>query len=607
MGTSPASIFQTILGGIQGGQQLKQGQQSLDIRKQQEQLEEQREERQQHIADAEFHQHLVELGAQPIINGMVKENQDLPSLTSQLLAGTPGAGVAAQPVTASGGVPIVRKANPEATVKWKDAAGGDVAYELPSVGSQAWRHMMAMRQQAQSQGAGMNAEAEALGRSRGEAAGAPLVAKAQQQTQMEARKTALQAEGGGIPVSDADADALGYPRGTKVLRAEIPGLRSEAEKIRQGNLKDVGPGHQLLDVSQPAGGAAPGGAPAGPGAAPAGPRVVANNPPLATTDFGKYYLPAIAKKLGKTVPDPTGPAKPTDMDAMEIGKALQEFGTDKKNPELLQQALALGNMHMAMMRQQLGGGPQVEIKPDSQEDRVADQLSTGKLTYKQFNQLYSSRFNAAKKQAIYDAASQKNPNFSPAAFEMGYKFAENPKTQAQLAALNNVIKGIPDLLKFSDQAKRTGVTAINKFVIPGGIALGGKSYSNLHTAQMAFGDELSGALGFGGASDMKTKLGLDMTNPALSPENFRSNIEDVIQPFVNRKRQAILDQMGQMGLPGSGNPAAIAAAEETKKAATPAGPAAPQLKAGQTVTIKGKKVTISVVHPNGTFDVEEDK
>lgn len=554
MGTSPASIFQTILGGIQGGQQLKQGQQSLDIRKQQEQLEEQREERQQHIADAEFHQHMVELGAQPIINGMVKENQDLPSLTSQLLAGTPGAGVAAQPVTASGGVPIVRKANPEATVKWKDAAGGDVAYELPSVGSQAWRHMMAIRQQTQSQGAGMAAQATEQGRLAGEAAGAPAVEMAKSRGQLAVRQAALRAEDGGIPVSDADADALGYPRGTKVLRAEIPGLRSEAEKIRQGNLKDVAPGHQLLDVSQ----TAPGGAAAAPGAPAAGPRVVASGgPPLATDDFGKYYLPAYAKRLGKT---------PDKLEPDETVKAFQDFAKDKKDPQMLDLAKQLTQLHIDTQRQQLASKGDFEVKPGTQEDRVAAQLAYGKLTFPAFNSLYSSRFNSAKKQAIFDKATEKNPNFSQAAFQMGQKFSENKQTQAQLASLENVMQAIPDLLKFSDAAKRTGVTAINKFVIPGGVAVGGKTYSNLHTAQLAAGDELSGALGFGSATDMKLKTGLDMINPSLSPENFRSNLEDVIEPFIQRKRGTLLQEMGPMGQPGM-SPAADAQAAAEKRIA----------------------------------------
>ncbi len=85
----------------------------------------------------------------------------------------------------------------------------------------------------------------------------------------------------------------------------------------------------------------------------------------------------------------------------------------------------------------------------------------------------------------------------------------------------------------------------------GGVALGGKRYSNFMTARTAFADELSGALGYGSASDMSREMGFDMTNANLSPENFRSAIEEIVVPFVNRKKSSILGPMGPYGV---GNP-----------------------------------------------------
>jgi hypothetical protein len=115
--------------------------------------------------------------------------------------------------------------------------------------------------------------------------------------------------------------------------------------------------------------------------------------------------------------------------------------------------------------------------------------------------------------SFYDKAREINPNFSPAAFEMGYKFASSPKVKAQMASLRNVLSGVDDLLKVSDEASRTGVPLINQIVLPAGRALGGKRYSNFHTAQIAFADELSGALGYGSATDMSREMGFDMTDP----------------------------------------------------------------------------------------------
>ena len=196
-----------------------------------------------------------------------------------------------------------------------------------------------------------------------------------------------------------------------------------------------------------------------------------------------------------------------------------------------------------------------EIKPGSAEYRVAQDLGYGKLRFNQFISLYPRMAGGGMKQAIYQLAGQLNPNFNPSAFEMGYALAANPKAQQQLAALDNVMQAVPDLLKLSDEAKRTGVTAMNGLVRKGGFALGGKTYSNFNTAITAFADELSGALGFGSATDMSREMGLKMTDGNLSPDNFRSSIQDVVAPFIGRKRDTMLKQMGVYGQPGM-NPAA---------------------------------------------------
>lgn len=190
------------------------------------------------------------------------------------------------------------------------------------------------------------------------------------------------------------------------------------------------------------------------------------------------------------------------------------------------------------------------INPGTREYRIAQDLAYGKLTMQQFRSLSAYSRDTNKKMDIYDKASELNPNFNPAAFEMGYALAKNPKVQQQLASMDNVKSGMSDLLKFSDQASRSGVTVLNKLIVPGGVAIGDKKYSNFHTAQIAFADELSGALGFGSATDMSRQMGVDMTNPNLSPEAFRSAVEEVVGPFVERKRKSLLDQMGIYGQSG---------------------------------------------------------
>jgi hypothetical protein len=199
--------------------------------------------------------------------------------------------------------------------------------------------------------------------------------------------------------------------------------------------------------------------------------------------------------------------------------------------------------------------PAIDIQPGSKEYKVAEDLAFGRLTFQQFRSLYSYSRDVSAKTSIYLKAGDLNPNFNPAQFEMGYKFASNPKIQQQVASVNNVMSGVPDLLKASDAASRMGATALNKVVLPGGVAFGGRKYTDFRTAQIAFADELSGALGYGSATDMSREMGFNMTDPAMSPANFRSAIENIIVPFVQRKKASLLGPMGPYGTPDM-NPSA---------------------------------------------------
>jgi hypothetical protein len=201
--------------------------------------------------------------------------------------------------------------------------------------------------------------------------------------------------------------------------------------------------------------------------------------------------------------------------------------------------------------------PAIQIKAGTKEYRVAQDLAYGRLTMAQFRSLYSYSRDVGMRTAIYELAGELNPAFNPAAFEMGYTLAKNPKVQQQLASMDNVREAVPDLLAASDAAKRSGITALNSYTSPIRVAIGSRTFSNLRIARTAFADELSGALGFGSATDMSRQMGFDMTDPNLSPENFRSGIQDIVIPFVERKRATLLKQMGPYGQPGV-NPAAEA-------------------------------------------------
>lgn len=187
--------------------------------------------------------------------------------------------------------------------------------------------------------------------------------------------------------------------------------------------------------------------------------------------------------------------------------------------------------------------PTPVIEPGTPDFKVAQDLAYGRMTPSFFRTLQAYNRDAGKKAALYAKAAELNPNFNEADFERGFKFISSPRIASQLASLDNVQSGVSDLLKASDAATRSGSPLLNKAIIPAaGLVFGNKKYSNWETARTAFADELSGALGYGSATDMSREMGFNMTDKNLSPDAFRSGIQDIVMPFVERKRASLLKQ-----------------------------------------------------------------
>jgi hypothetical protein len=413
---------------------------------------------------------------------------------------------------------------------------------------------------------------------------------------MATRQSTLALYGGGTPAHGFAS--VGYPDGMMLAPPEVRDAKAalngdvEAQqKIRAANEIKLAPGETLYQRpgTQAPGTAAPDslgvGTPWNPGqpgaqaapATPGNPTVGTQAPgttgtmqPIATGgvapptgEFGAY-LRAAAMKAGFTLQN-----APPDV----VMKATTDYALKAKSPEDMEQARAMRGLTMQLTQAHLddlrtkNNTTPMPINPGTREYRVAQDLAYGKLTMQQFRSLTAYSRDTNKKMDIYDKAGELNPNFNPAQFEMGFNLAKNPKVQQQLASLDNVKQGIPDLLKFSDAASRSGAPLLNKFILPGGVSMGGKKYSDFKTAQIAFADELSGALGYGSATDMSREMGFSMTNPNLSPEQFSSAVQNVIQPFMERKRGTLLNQMGIYGQPGM-NPAAGAAAPAAAPAAS---------------------------------------
>lgn len=189
---------------------------------------------------------------------------------------------------------------------------------------------------------------------------------------------------------------------------------------------------------------------------------------------------------------------------------------------------------------------------------MAEQLANGQLGIDGLNKVLGGGNSSnptviQRRSNLLSLASQINPNFNEAQWEQGQKFGSNPTTQKTLAAIGAVDKTFGIISGLVDNAVNTGIPALNKIVVPGAIDIGDVSTSNFATTATALADELSGVLGYGSATDMKLQLGIDLTNPTQSPQQFKTNLETVKQLVQNRK-QSLQAQIWQgTGAADSGN------------------------------------------------------
>lgn len=228
--------------------------------------------------------------------------------------------------------------------------------------------------------------------------------------------------------------------------------------------------------------------------------------------------------------------------------------TEAKRHNLAEEGIQRQNAATAAKNAAGGGtgGAASTIEPGTPAFKVAQDLAYGRITPSFFRTLQAYNRDANKKEALYAKATELNPNFNEADFERGFKFISSPRIGSQLAALDNSLSGIPSLLEASDKAKRSGFPILNTWAIqPFKTAIGNKSYSNFKTAVTAFADELSGALGYGSATDMAREMGFNMTDMSQSPSVFASNMQDIVVPFVERKRASLLKQGSVYGQSGN--------------------------------------------------------
>lgn len=220
--------------------------------------------------------------------------------------------------------------------------------------------------------------------------------------------------------------------------------------------------------------------------------------------------------------------------------------TDANNQPIQNAAGRIKPIPPAAIQTLSQGVPDIKLTPT--QEKVAADLASGALSFNDFNRLYGARGGqtAALKQAIYQSARDINPDFNPTAFEAGQKMFTNPQIRQRMVAIDQLTPVVDRITALMDKSGNTDLPALNKLIQEGKFQFGSENASNLRQLQTLLGDEVGNALGVGTGSDLKTRLGLDLVNPNLSPANFRAAMQQ-LKSTLQSRRSSLAQMMGPYG------------------------------------------------------------
>jgi len=125
-----------------------------------------------------------------------------------------------------------------------------------------------------------------------------------------------------------------------------------------------------------------------------------------------------------------------------------------------------------------------------------------------------------------------------------YAYSASPAVKTQIAAIQTTKNMADQLIALSQQATRSNYPTVNAMIRATGVQFGGTTYNNWNQLMTAYQDALSGALGYGSATDMTREMGMQWADPNQSPAQFISAMQNVVTPALNAKEQAFASQMG---------------------------------------------------------------
>jgi hypothetical protein len=185
-------------------------------------------------------------------------------------------------------------------------------------------------------------------------------------------------------------------------------------------------------------------------------------------------------------------------------------------------------------------------------------------------------------------------------------------TSKNINSLNTVIGHLSDLSDAAEKLNNTKIPAVNSIINWAKTNAGNASVKTFNTTQNAVSDELTRVWRQSGGTEADIQSWKSDLNAANSPEQLHAVIGK-IGDLLESKLEALQNQY-QQGMGISDIQAITPKAQKTLeklrgKAGTSTTPEASSTayKVGDVVTVKGKKIKITALHDDGTFDGSEVK
>ncbi len=216
-----------------------------------------------------------------------------------------------------------------------------------------------------------------------------------------------------------------------------------------------------------------------------------------------------------------------------------------------------------------GSAIALDTSPEAMAHDVQDVLE-GRQSLGQMRQTMG-RTNAAAHymERFRQEIHKQDPKFDFNLSEGGAKAVSSNYFQRSMSAINAVLPNLDKVAELSKDVPRLGIVGIDRILQKTAMQFGNTKVTNLHQARMILADEVGLALGQGTVSDMKLQLGFDITDPAVSDENFFKNIATLKQFVENRK-----DGLNQLRYHSATVPGSTATGDAPP--ATPTTPAGPK-------------------------------